>query len=319
MSDLPKSVTLVEEGPREGFQMEAAILETADKVRLIDALSETGLSHIEATSFVNPKWVPQMADADEVAAAFRRKPGVWYSALTLTAGGVRRAQRTAKFDDAGPLLIIASDATSRSNTNKTTQEVIAGAGPWIEAVKKAGFPISTVVANAFGCNVEGDIPPARIVSIVQAVVDLSTEMGMSLNLVGLADTVGAANPLQVKRLVSTVRDSFPGVEIYLHLHDTRGTGMANVFAGLEAGVSRFDCSIGGLGGCPYAQGAAGNVATEDVALMCEEMGIATGVDLDRLFECARLAEEIVGRPLPGKAKSGGRVKHTFGQNSGASL
>jgi len=177
MSDLPKSVILVEEGPREGFQMETAAVTTADKVRLIDALSETGLKHIEVTSFVNPKWVPQMADADEVAAAFGRNPGVVYSALTLSVGGVRRAQLAGRFDDAGPLLIIASDATSKSNTNKTTRQAVVAAGPWIEAVKKAGFPMSAIVATAFGCNVEGDVPPARVISIIQSIMDLSSEIG----------------------------------------------------------------------------------------------------------------------------------------------
>lgn len=309
MSDLPKSVTLVEEGPREGFQIEKTRVSTKDKVLLIDALSGTGLRHIEVTSFVSPKVVPQMADAAAVAASFVRKPGVRYSALTMTAGAVRQVQAAGKFDDAGPLLIIASDAVSKSNMNKTTSEAMGSAAPWLEAVKEAGFPFDIVVANAFGCNVEGDIPPARIISIIEAMVSLGTRLDLNIRSVGLADTVGAANPVQVKRLVSMVRDRLPELEVYLHLHDTRGTGMANVYAGLEVGVARFDCSIGGLGGCPYAAGAAGNVATEDLALLCEEMGIRTGLNMEKLFDCARLAEKIVGHSLPGKAKCGGVVRH----------
>lgn len=309
MPDLPKSVTLVEEGPREGFQMEPHPVPAAAKVQLIDGLSETGLKYIEVTSFVNPRFIPQMADAEKVAAGFNKKRGVEYSALTLTPGGVRRAHRTGKFSDAGPLLIIASDAVSLSNTNKTTEQAIAGSGAWLEAAKQAGFPVGLIVANAFGCNVQGDISPARVVAIMERVSEAAAGLGISIARFGLADTVGAANPLSVARLVSLVRDRFPGVEVYLHLHDTRGTGMANVLAGLETGVARFDCSIGGLGGCPYAGGAAGNVPTEDVALLCEEMGIDTGLDLDKLFECALMAERIVGHSLPGKAKVGGRVKH----------
>ena len=311
MSDLPKSVVLVEEGPREGFQAEAAPVKTEDKVLLIDALSETGLQHIEVTSFVNPRWVPQMSDADEVSARFTRKPGVRYSALTMNANGVRRAHQTGKFDDAGPLLIIASDAVSKSIVNKTMLQAVTDARPWAEAIKEAGFPLSVIVSSAFGCNIEGDVPPTRVVWIIAAILNLSSELGINVESVGLADTVGAANPLQVRRLVSIVHERFPGTDFYLHLHDTRGTGMANVYAGLEAGISRFDSSIGGLGGCPYACGAAGNVATEDVALMCEEMGIDTGLDIDKLFECARMAEQIVGHALPGKAKVGGRVKHSL--------
>ncbi len=309
MSDLPKSVILVEEGPREGFQMETSHVATADKVRLVDCLSDTGLKHIEVTSFVNPRFIPQMADAEQVSEAFARKPGVHYSALTFTASGVRKVLSSGKYDDAGPLPIIASDAISLSNTNKTTQQAIVSVHGWLKAVRDAGFPLSAIVANVFGCNVEGDIPVTKVISIIEMLRSTSMEMGMKLETVGLADTVGSANPVQIKRVVSTVRDKFPGMELYLHLHDTRGTGMANLYAGLEAGISRFDCSIGGLGGCPYAGGAAGNVATEDVALMCEEMGIDTGLDIERLFACARVAEQIVGHVLPGKAKVGGRVKH----------
>lgn len=309
MSDLPKSVTISEDGPREGFQMESAQVSTGDKVRLIDALSETGLKHIEVTSFANPKWIPQMADADDVSARFCRTPGVSYSVLALNPSGVVRARLCGKFDSAGPILVIASDTVSMSNVNKKTEQALANSRTFAEAVNANGFPLSAVVANAFGCNVEGDIPPSRVLSIIGALLDLSQAIGTRMKSVGLADTVGVANPLQVKRLVHAVRDRFPGIDLFLHLHDTRGSGMANVYAALESGISQFDTSIGGLGGCPHACGAAGNVATEDVALMCEEMGIDTGLDLEKLFKCARMAEGIVGHTLPGKAKVGGLVKH----------
>lgn len=309
MSDLPRSVTISEDGPREGFQMETARVSTEDKVRLIDALSGTGLKHIEVTSFANPRWIPQMADADDVSARFRRKPGVSYSVLALSPGGVLRARKCGKFDSAGPILVIASDTVSMSNVNKKTGQALADSRLFAEAVVANSFPLSAAIANAFGCNVEGDIPQEKVLSIVGAILDLSIQIGAPLETIGLADTVGVANPLQVKRLVHMVRDCFPGIELSLHLHDTRGTGMANVFAGLESGISRFDTSIGGLGGCPHACGAAGNVPTEDVALMCEEMGIETGLDLEQLFACASMAEGIVGHPLPGKAKVGGLVKH----------
>jgi len=310
MSDLPKEVILCEEGAREGFQMEKTNIPTDDKLRLIDELSETGLKEITVTSFVHPKWVPQHADAEDVAARFKRRPGVWYTCLTMNAKGVERAHATGRFDDVGGLFIMATESMSKRNTNKTVAEAISDLRVWAEAVKKYDYPISGAgMGNGFGCNIEGDVPLERILWILRSELEMCDELGLQVKTIGMGDTVGSANPLQATRVLAAVKEAFPDIELRVHFHDTRGMGLANVYAALQLGVRHIDTSIGGLGGCPYAPGAAGNVPTEDVAIMCEEMGIKTGLDIDRLLECAILAESIVGHPLPGKAKVGGRVKH----------
>jgi hydroxymethylglutaryl-CoA lyase len=310
MSDLPRAITIREVGPREGFQFEKGPIPTDRKIELVDALSETGLRHIQVTSFVSPKWVPQMADADEITARFRKVPGVEYDALFLNDRGLERALSSGVYTFTGHLTLVASDVFAKKNTNKTIDELIAAIPSRIALYKQHGIQTRAVgIQAAFGCNYQGDVPLEQVLRVVGAGIDVAAEHGERIEEVRLSDTMGWANPLQMKRTISAVQDRWPDVSISLHLHDTRATAMANAMAGLELGVVDFDSSVGGLGGCPFAshKGSAGNIVTEDLAFMCEEMGIATGVDLDRLIACAALAEEVVGHPLPSKLLRGGSL------------
>jgi hydroxymethylglutaryl-CoA lyase len=311
MSDLPKSVAINEEGPREGFQIEKGPIPTARKIELIDALSETGLKQIQVVSFVSPKAVPQMADAEEVVAGFRKKPGVRYTALWLNDKGLARALATKRLDIKGSLSLTASEKFLKRNQNRTLAENSTAQHGIIGMYKEHGVAVEHgSVMAAFGCNFEGDVPVARVVALVQQILDIVKEHGVTLRFVTLADTMAWATPLAVKRVVGSLRERWPVLDVALHLHDTRGMAIANAYAGLEMGVTRFDSSVAGLGGCPFAghQGAAGNVCTEDLVFMCDELGIATGIDLDALIECAKLAEDIVGHPLPGSVMKGGTLK-----------
>jgi hydroxymethylglutaryl-CoA lyase len=305
--DLPSRIIIHEEGPREGFQIEAAPIATADKVRLIEALAETGLPEIQCVSFVNPVQVPQMADAEAVAAAIRRRPGVRYTGLWLNIQGLKRATASG-LDMAGSLQIATSETFSIRNTRKNTEQTLDEQRRVLEFCREHGLTIDTaIVMTAFGCNYEGAIPPSRVVECVEMLLNLAAEFGVTLRRMRLADTVGHGNPVSVARVLGAVRDRWPDLPITLHLHDTRGTGMANALTGLQMGVASFESSCAGLGGCPFAghKGAAGNICTEDLVYMAEEMGIHTGLDLDALIACARLAEQIVGHPLPGKVMRSG--------------
>lgn len=309
MSDLPKHVTLHEEGPREGFQIETAPISVADKVRFIEALAETGLRQIDCVSYVNPQRVPQMADAEEVAAAIRRKPGVRYTGLWLNMAGLERAIK-GPLDVIGSVRSTVSNTFSIRNTNMSIEQAYADQRKWLKRYKEIGCPVEWgYVMTAFGCNYEGDIAPRQVVDRVKDVLDMAAEFAFPLKGVYLADTMGWATPLSIRRVVGAVRARWPDVPIALHLHDTRGTGLANAYAALQMGVAQFDTSNAGLGGCPFAAhaGAAGNICTEDFAHMCAEMGIDTGLDLEALIECALMAERLVGHPLPGKLKSGGSL------------
>src|SRR5437016_4331041 len=243
MTDFPNRVRIQEEGPREGFQFEQGQIPTRRKIELIDRLSETGLAHIQIVSFVHPKTVPGMADAEEV---------------------------------------------------------VRGITP------------------AFGCNFEGDIPVERVIALTQQLHAIAAENGAALKYILLADTMAWATPHSIKRVLGAVRERFPDMEFALHLHDTRGMGIANAYAGLEMGVTRYDSSVAGLGGCPFAghRGAAGNVCTEDFVFMCHEMGIETGIDLEALIDCAQLAEEIVAHPLPGSVMKGGSLSRLRARMAG---
>jgi hydroxymethylglutaryl-CoA lyase len=310
MSDLPSAITIREVGPREGFQFEKGPIPTDRKVELVDALSGTGLRHIQVTSFVSPKWVPQMADADEITAKFWKAPGVEYDALFLNDRGLERALASGAYTFIGHLTMVASDVFAKKNTNKTIDELIAAIPSRIALYKQHGITTRAVgVQAAFGCNYQGDVPLSDVLRVVGAAIDVAAEHDERIEEVRLSDTMGWANPLQMKRTISAVQDRWPDVSISLHLHDTRATAMANAMAGLELGVTSFDSSVGGLGGCPFAshKGSAGNIVTEDLAFMCEEMGIETGVDLDKLIECAALAEDVVGHPLPSKLLRGGSL------------
>jgi len=311
MADLPKSVRINEEGPREGFQIEKGPIATARKLELIDALSGTGLKQIQVTSFVNPKRVPGMADAEEVVRSLTPRPGVDYTALWLNEKGLERARATGKLKLEGKISIYASERFSVKNNNRTTAQEFEYARRVLESYLEHGIPVERgSVAAAFGCNYQGDIPLQNILDIVRRIFELANEHGIRLKELSFADTMAWATPLSVKRLLGAVREKYPDMRLSLHLHDTRGMGIANAHAGLEMGVDMFDACVAGLGGCPFAahKGAAGNVCTEDLVFLCQEMGLDTGIDLDRMIECAQLAEDIVGHPLPGSVKMGGNLQ-----------
>jgi hydroxymethylglutaryl-CoA lyase len=312
MSDLPSSVGITEEGPREGFQIEKGAIPTARKIALIDALSATGLERIQIVSFVNPRAVPGMADADDVVRGITAKPGVAYTALWLNEKGFERALKFSdRLTNTGTIQLCASEKFSLRNQNRTAAEQLAGQHAIVEMYKAAGIAVERgSIMAAFGCNFEGDVPVTHVVALTQQILEVAREHGVTLRFITLADTMAWATPLTVKRVVGRLRDRWPELDVGLHLHDTRGMAIANAYAGLEMGVTRFDSSVAGLGGCPFAghQGAAGNVCTEDLVFMCDELGIATGVDLDALIECAKLAEDVVGHPLPGSVMRGGTLK-----------
>ncbi|MBB1634922.1 hydroxymethylglutaryl-CoA lyase [Cupriavidus sp. UME77] len=310
---LPDRVILQEEGPREGFQSEGLIPVDA-KLRLIHGLAETGLEVINCVSFVDVRRVPQMADAEEIAGRIQRRNGVRYTGIWLSPKGFERALASG-LDLVPNVFTSVSDTFARNNNGRSAADLLHVQSGMIERYRAAGLRVGAAhVFTAFGCPYEGKVSPERCLEAVAALLRTCEEHGETPEVVYLCDTVGAANPLDVSKTVDLVRNRWPAMEFALHLHDTRGMGLANVLAGLQSGVHRFDTSVAGLGGCPFAgnKSAAGNVCTEDVALMCEEMGISTGLDLDRLAEVARMAEEIVGHSLPGKFMNAGRIRAAAG-------
>lgn len=311
MADYPKTVTINEEGPREGFQFEKGPIATARKIELIDALSETGLKQIQVCSFVPAKNVPGMADADEVVKGFNKRPGVRYTGLWLNEKGLLRAMASNRLDVRGTVSLTTSAVFLKRNQNRTLQENLEAQRSIVAMYKQHKVPVERgSMMAAFGCNFEGDIPIARVLDLIQQALDLASEQGLTLKVFNLADTMAWATPYSIRKVVGALRERFPQLRLSLHLHDTRGMGIANACAGLEMGVDIFDASVAGLGGCPFAahKGAAGNVCTEDLAFMCAEMGIETGIDLERLIEAARLAEDVVGHPLPGSVMHGGSLR-----------
>lgn len=313
MSDLPAFVEFHEEGPREGFQIERTVYPLEQRARLIEALAATGLRQVQVGSFVSPRAVPTMADTAELFGAISRRDGVRYTALWLNEAGFRRAASTPGVNLDGKLIFYTTDAFCLKNNNCTAAENRERQAAWARLYLDAGVTLDKAyILTAFGCNYEGDVPPERVLDNVRFVVELARELKVPLPAIYLADTVGWGNPEAIRRMVGAVRDRVPDARIGTHLHDTRGVGAANVLAALQMGVSLFDSSIAGLGGCPFARHAntqgAGNICTEDMAFMCEEMGIATGLDLDALIEAALMAEDIIGRPLSGKLMHAGRPK-----------
>lgn len=311
MADLPKAVFISEEGPREGFQSEPKAIPTPRKVEFIEALAETGVGEINCASFVNRRLVPQMADAEQVAATIRRRVGVRYTGLWLSVNGFERAQATA-LDRKGLLFLSASEQFGLRNNHQSREEMRQTQRSLLESYQRASVPVSVAyVFTAFGCNYMGDVPVDTVVSTIGDLVALLESSGQPGTgpVMVLADTVGWANPASVETVVGAVREKWPDLSLGLHLHDTRGLGIANAAAGLRLGVSHFESSCGGLGGCPFAgnDGAAGNIATDELVQLCEELGIETGIDLDRLVECTRLAENIVGHPLPSKLSRSGSI------------
>jgi len=310
MSDLPKRIRILEEGPREGFQIEKGSIPTARKIELIDSLSETGLEQIQVTSFVNPQAVPGMADAELVAQGFKRKEGVRYTALWLNDKGLERAIATQKLDIKGSLSLTASEKFLLRNQRRTHAQNVEAVRSIIGMFKHYKVPVNRAsIMAAFGCNFEGDMPTAKVLEMIQQLLDLAEEADVKIEVLSLADTMAWATPGSIHRVVAAVRNKYPALELSLHLHDTRGMGIANAYAGLQMGVKIFDAAVAGLGGCPFAShsGAAGNVCTEDLVFMCHEMGIETGIDLEKIIASGLLAEEIVGHPLPGSVMKGGSL------------
>jgi hydroxymethylglutaryl-CoA lyase len=309
--NFPKSVHISEEGPREGFQIEKTLIPTERKVELIDALSETGLKQIQIAAFVNPKQVPGMADSDEVVRQINVKPGVSYGGIWFNQKGLERARSTNRLTLLGKIRMFPSDAFLAANLKRTAEEHLKIVHQEMDEFKAQMIPVDRIsITSAFGCNFQGDIKPERVMSDIAQAVEIAKEHDIKPTIISLADTMAWATPLAVKRLVGQIQDKYPQYKISLHLHDTRGMAVANAYAGLELGVDMFDASVAGLGGCPFAAhaGAAGNLCTEDFVFMCDELGIETGVDLEKLINVATLAEEIVGHPLPGSVMRGGSLK-----------
>jgi hydroxymethylglutaryl-CoA lyase len=315
--DLPSSVTIKEEGPREGFQIEKDPIATSDKITLIDALSECGLKQIEVASFVNTKRVPGWADAESVVDGFSAREGIQYSALWFNDAGMRRAQQFhSKLSLSGYVSVSASEPFSVRNLNRKRTQQLEAMKSHLATHAAAGIPIEKIIVMAaFGCNFAGDIAPTDVTNAVGAALDIASDGGIVIGELSLADSMGWATPKRVAATIGAVRERWPDLTISLHLHDTRGLGIANAYEGLRLGVRKFDAAVGGLGGCPFAgqPGAPGNIATEELALLCDEMGIETGIDLGVLVETGRLAERIVGRPLPSNLlRSGGLAKFRAG-------
>jgi hydroxymethylglutaryl-CoA lyase len=289
-----EAVSIREVAPRDGLQNEEPI-PTDHKVRLIDALSSTGVRRIEAVSFVHPKAIPQMADAAEVWARAWHNPDVRYSALIPNTRGAERAL-AAGFREI-EVVVSASDTHNRRNLNRSTDESLDDITGLIELIHAAGATVEVIVATSFGCPFEGDIDPKRVASIVERV------RADGADRIAFGDTTGMATPRRVRDLLSEVRPDL------LHFHNTRGTGLANVLTALDLGITEFDASVGGIGGCPYAPGASGNIATEELVHMLEDMGISTGIDLEKLITVAQLAEGLLGRTLPsGVLRAGPRTR-----------
>jgi hydroxymethylglutaryl-CoA lyase len=302
MAELPSGVSIREVGPRDGLQNEAPV-STEAKVRLLNALSGTGVRRIEAVSFVHPRAIPQMADADEVWRAATKNPDVRYSALVPNSRGAQRAL-AARFTEI-EVVVSASDTHNRKNVNRSTAESLDDIAELIDMLHGAGASTEVIVATSFGCPYEGDVDPGRVAGIVDRVLADGADR------VAFGDTTGMATPRRVRDVVGIVRERHPDTPVLLHFHNTRGTALANILTALELGVTEYDASVGGLGGCPYAPGASGNVATEEVVHMLHDMGVDTAVDLDALLDAAALAEKIVGRELPsGVLRAGPRTRLT---------
>ncbi len=290
--NLPSRVTVVEVGPRDGLQNESQRVETADKIAFVDALSAAGLPVIEASAFVSPRWVPQMGDAGEVFAGIRRHPGIRYTALVPNPAGLERAHAAGVTEIA--IFAAASETFSRKNINQTIDASLATYRDVTSDARERGMRVRAYLSTSFGCPFEGDVPPAKVADLAAVLIEMgATEVAIS-------DTIGIAHPGQVPTVVERVASRVPLERIALHFHDTRGMALANVMMGLELGVTTFDASAGGLGGCPYAPGATGNLATEDLIYMLDGLGVATGVSLPALLEASRFIEPTVGHPLPSR-------------------
>lgn len=291
-ASLPRRVTVVEVGPRDGLQNEAVAVPTAAKVAFVDRLSDAGLPVIEVSAFVHPQRVPQMADASDVLRSIRRVPGTRYTALVPNVKGLQRALDAGLTEIA--VFAAASETFSRRNINQGIEESLAGYAAVCREAGQAGLRVRGYLSTAFGCPFEGPVPTARVAAIAAELV------GMGAFEVAVSDTIGIAHPGQVPTVVGAVASQVRLEQIALHFHDTRGTALANVLVALDLGVATYDASAGGLGGCPYAPGATGNLATEDLVYMLDGLGIRTGVDLAGLIEASAFIESRIGHPLPSR-------------------
>jgi hydroxymethylglutaryl-CoA lyase len=296
--DYSQRLVVQEVAPRDGLQIEQKWVETDDKIALIDHLSACGFTRIEAGSFVSPKAIPALRDGDEVFNRIGRRPGVIYVALIPNAKGAERA--LAAHADELNLVMSASQTHNRANMRMSCEASLTGFGDIVRLVKGTTVSLNATIATAFGCPFEGRIDEDRVLDIVETY----REMGMQG--ITLADTTGMANPRQVERLVSRVLERVSADALTLHFHNTRGLGLANVLAAYDAGARRFDAALGGLGGCPFAPGASGNICTEDLVNLCDEMSIPTGIDLPKLIELSRALPALVGHDVPGQLAKAGR-------------
>jgi len=291
MSELPKTVRIREVGPRDGFQNEPDVIPTDDKVRLIGMLAASGLRRLEVTSFVRPEVIPQLADAGEVLQRIERPRGVAYSVLIPNERGLDRAlAHRDRFDEIN-LFLSASETHNRKNVNRSVAESLEGLQRTIVHALEEGLRCEGVIAVSFGCPYEGEVPRERVFGIAERLAEAGCEE------VGFGDTTGMANPRQVSQFFAAARERLAGVELTAHFHNTRGQGLANVLAALEQGIDSFESAFGELGGCPVPPGTTGNISTEDLVSMLHEMGVDSGVDLERLIEASRAVQELLGRPL----------------------
>ena len=297
---VPAKVTIVEVGPRDGLQNEAAAISTADKIAFVDTLSEAGHQVIEVSSFVSPKWVPQMADATAVFAGISRRPGVRYTALVPNQQGLQRAIAAGVSEVA--IFAAASETFSRRNINQSIDESLTTYAAVCTDAQSAGLRVRGYLSTCFVCPFEGAVDAQQVAEISARLLDLG------IYEVAISDTIGAAHPGMVPRLLDAVTKRVPLAAVALHLHDTRGTALANVLAGLDYGVTTFDSSAGGLGGCPFAPGAQGNLATEDLLFMLNGLGVETGVSIDGIAAASRLIELKLGHPLPSRYLHAPRLK-----------
>lgn len=289
---LPSQVKVVEVGPRDGLQNETQVLSVDDKVGLIDRLSEAGLSYIEIGSFVRPEWIPQMADTEAVAARIHRYPGVTYSALVPNSRGLQRALQAELPEIA--IFMSVTESHNQKNTNRSAAEALESYREVTREALEQGVKVRAYLSTVFACPYEGEVKPVQVLPLVESLLELGAYQ------ISLGDTIGVTNPMAVQRLLAHLLTRVKPDSLALHFHDTRGTALANIYAGLQMGISVFDSAIGGLGGCPYAPGASGNIATEDLVYMLEEMGIKTGVQLSDLAETNAYLQEIFGKALSSK-------------------
>jgi hydroxymethylglutaryl-CoA lyase len=297
-SRLPSVVEMVEVGPRDGLQIVQEFVPTEKKIELVDALFASGIGRMEVTSFVHPKFVPQLRDAAEVLSGIKRDGRACMAMVPNVKGAERALEARVDMLD---VIVSASESHNRSNVRRSIDESLEGFGPIFDLAKEAGVLVRASLATSFGCPFEGDVPVNQVLRVCRRLDELGVME------VALCDTTGMANPVQVSKVVRACLDEMPGLQWAAHFHNTRGAGSANLLAALMEGITIFDASIGGLGGCPFAPGATGNVPTEDMVHMLHEMGIETGIDLPALIATSRLAEEIIGDVLPGQVMKAGRT------------